>query len=283
MTSIATLPGSTIESRWQWRQAGGILRWLLIAVLMTAPKAFAATHPVPLDKNTDSAKCIECHGDKAKGKVVHSAIAAGCLSCHEIRNNKDATHVKLITATPYKLCLSCHADKDATQIKGTVHEPAVRDCLKCHDPHVAENKNLLLKATAGGEKENLCLSCHKVGVSVPEKGSRHGALDLGCDTCHTTHKTGDPAKFEFAYHLVKSTPQLCIDCHDPKDEALQKSHQNQPFAGANCVQCHDPHQSRSPKLMQAFLHNPFENKMCDTCHQAAKDGKVVLAQAFSRV
>ena len=29
----------------------------------------AAMHPVPLDKNTDSAKCIECHEDKAKGKI----------------------------------------------------------------------------------------------------------------------------------------------------------------------------------------------------------------------
>jgi predicted CXXCH cytochrome family protein len=252
------------------------------AVVIWTPKAFAATHPVPLDQNTDTAKCLECHADKSKGKAVHSAIATGCLSCHEIRNNKDATHVKLITATPYKLCLTCHSDKDATQIKGRVHSPAVRDCLKCHDPHTAENKNQLLKTTSGGEKENLCLSCHKTGVNVAEKGSRHAALDMGCDTCHTTHKTGDPDKHEFLYHLTKSTPQLCIDCHDPKGANLQKAHQNQPFGSADCVQCHDPHQSRSPKLMQAFLHNPFENKMCDTCHQPAKDGKVVLAQADSK-
>ena len=42
--------------------------------------ASAKTHPVPLDKNVDAAKCLECHAEKAKGKAVHSAIATGCLS-----------------------------------------------------------------------------------------------------------------------------------------------------------------------------------------------------------
>src|SRR5208283_1307995 len=80
--------------------------WVLSANLL-----LAATHPVPLDKNITGDKCLECHGDKAKGKFVHSAIATGCLSCHEVRVNKDVTHVKLTTTTPVKLCLTCHADK----------------------------------------------------------------------------------------------------------------------------------------------------------------------------
>jgi predicted CXXCH cytochrome family protein len=256
---------------------------LLAAVLLIgAPQAFAAKHPVPLDPKTDSATCIQCHEDKSKGKAVHSAIAMGCESCHEVRVNRDTTYVKLITATPYKLCLSCHSDKDATQIKGQVHPPAVRDCLTCHDPHTSENKFQLLKATSGGAKENLCLSCHQTGLNVPEKGSRHAALDMGCETCHTTHKTGAIGKREFDFHLTKATPALCLDCHDAQDANLQKAHDNQPFATADCVTCHDPHQSRSPKLMQAFQHNPFENRMCDTCHQPAKDGKVVLTQADAR-
>ena len=102
--------------------------------------ALAKEHPVPLDKNVDSAKCLECHEDKSKGKAVHSAIATGCLSCHEVRVNKDITRVKLITSTPQALCLSCHAEKDAATIKGPVHPPAVRDCIKCHDPHRATTK-----------------------------------------------------------------------------------------------------------------------------------------------
>lgn len=256
---------------------------LLLVAAVSLPHAFARVHPVPLDKNTDGAACVQCHADKSKGKAVHSAMATGCLSCHEIRTSKDVTHVKLITATPYKLCLTCHTDKDASQIKGRVHEPAVRDCLTCHDPHTSDNKNQLRKAISGATKDdNLCLSCHTKGTQLPDKGSRHAALDMGCQTCHTMHKTGDPDKREFAYHLTKSTPQLCVDCHDPKNENLQKSHQKQPFANADCVQCHDPHQSNSPKLLQAFLHNPFENKMCDICHQPAKDGKVLLVKADAK-
>jgi predicted CXXCH cytochrome family protein len=222
------------------------------AFLASASVMFAGVHPVPLDKNTDSAKCAECHEDKAKGKNVHSAIAMGCTSCHEVRVNKDVTRIKLITTTPQALCLTCHADHNAADIKGQVHPPAVRDCLKCHDPHQSDNKNQLLKPTSGDKDQNLCLACHTQGTNTPDKGSRHAALDMGCETCHVTHKTGERGKPEFDYHLTKAAPQLCLDCHDPKDASLIKAHQGQPFATANCVQCHDPHQSAQPHLLQAF-------------------------------
>ncbi len=261
-------------------RAVGLILW--VGLIFGASLVGAATHPVPLDKNTDSAKCIECHEDKAKGKYVHSAIAMGCTSCHEIRVTKDVTRVKLITATPYSLCLTCHADKNAADLKGTIHPPAVRDCLKCHDPHTSDNKNQLLKPTSGGANENLCLTCHKQGLNVPSTGSRHVALDMGCETCHVIHKTGEMGKMEFDYHLTKAAPALCLDCHDAKDEALIKAHQGQPFATANCVQCHNPHQSAQPHLMQAFTHPPFESGSCDTCHAPAKDGKVVLTQSDSK-
>jgi predicted CXXCH cytochrome family protein len=245
---------------------------------LVAPSAFANIHPVPLEKNVDSATCLQCHEEKSKGESVHTAIQTGCLSCHEVRVNKDVTRVKLLTAVPYKLCLTCHTDKDATKIKGHVHSPAVRDCLTCHDPHSSPNKNQLLKATSGGKNENLCLSCHNQGVSTPEKGSRHAALDMGCDTCHITHKTGAELTEENKFHLTKSAPALCLDCHDAKDEALQKAHHNQPFASVSCLQCHDPHESTQPKLMAKFVHPPFAEKNCEICHAPAKDGKVVLTE-----
>jgi predicted CXXCH cytochrome family protein len=260
-----------------WRGLISSLKIVLIALPLAG--AFAAVHPVPLDKNTDAAKCLECHSDKNQGKAVHSAMATGCLSCHEIRVTKDITRVKLTATTPRKLCLSCHSDKDASQIQGHVHEPAVRDCLICHDPHVSNNKNQLLKATSGEKKDNLCLTCHTQGLNVSEKGSRHAALDMGCETCHTTHKTGADPTLENRFHLTKAAPALCVDCHDPKDAALQKSHRNQPFGTANCLQCHDPHQSAAPKLMAKFQHSPFADKSCEMCHAEAKDGKVVLTQA----
>ena len=145
--------------------------------------------------------------------------------------------MKLVTTTPYSLCLTCHADKNAADIKGTVHKPAVRDCLKCHDPHSSDNKFQLVKATAGDQKENLCLACHTTGWNVPEKGSHHTALDMGCETCHVTHETGERGNPEFDYHLTKAPPALCVDCHDPKDAGLQKTHRDQPFGTANCIEC----------------------------------------------
>jgi predicted CXXCH cytochrome family protein len=264
------------------RRYGGIGLGLLGGALLIAVPIYADIHPVPLEKNADSAKCLECHAEKAKGKFVHTAISTGCTSCHEVRVNRDVTRVKLITATTYGLCLTCHKDKNAAELKGTVHPPAVRDCVKCHDPHESDNKYQLLKPTVGAQKENLCLSCHTTGLNVPEKGSRHAALDMGCETCHVTHKTGAAGNPEFDYHLTKSPPALCIDCHDPKDEGLQKAHQNQPFGTANCVQCHDPHQSAMPKLLAKFTHPPFADKQCEVCHAPAKDGKVVLTQADAK-
>ena len=273
---------NSIDSRRvSYRLAGRCLA-LAAMVLLCASSTRADIHPVPLDKNTDSAKCLECHEDKGKGKTVHAAVTAGCTSCHEIRVGKDVTRVKLLTTTPAALCFTCHADKNPAEIKGVVHKPAVRDCLKCHNPHATDTPNLLLKAESGDQKENLCLGCHAIGVHTTEKGSRHAALDAGCDTCHLTHKTGASGELEFVKHLKKNTPALCLDCHDPKDAALVKAHQGQPFEKADCVTCHNPHESAAPKLMQAFLHPPFAEKQCDACHAPAKDGKVVLTQASSK-
>ncbi len=131
---------------------------------------------------------------------------------------------------------------------------------------------------SGDKKTNLCLSCHDTGLNVPKGGSYHAALDMGCDTCHLVHKTGADPTLENRYHLTKTAPAICVDCHDPKDADLQKAHQNQPFGTANCLECHNPHESPAPKLMASFTHEPFADKNCDVCHAPAKDGKVVLTQ-----
>jgi predicted CXXCH cytochrome family protein len=251
------------------------------AIAACSVLAGAAEHPVPLEKNVTAAKCLECHEDKSKGPHVHSAIQLGCTSCHEVRNVKDVTRIKLTATSSGKLCLTCHTDKNAADLKGRVHPPAVRDCVKCHDPHQSKNEKQLLKPVSGEKQENLCLSCHTTGLNVGAKGGRHAALDAGCDTCHTVHKVGDPNKPEFANHLTKSTPALCLDCHDGNDASLQKTHNNQPFATADCVQCHNPHASDRPKLMQAVVHAPFDggNSSCSTCHEPVKNGKITLTAA----
>ena len=177
----------------------------LIVVLALAVSAQAKTHPA-LPEKVDDAKCLECHTAKTKGKAVHSAISIGCSTCHEVRVSNDVTRMKLVAVPAGKLCLQCHADKDASQLKGHVHSPAVRDCLTCHDAHSSDFKNQLLKSPTGEAKENLCLSCHTIGLNVPASGSRHPALDMGCDSCHQSHKVGQ--EMDGVFHLTKSAPAL---------------------------------------------------------------------------
>ncbi len=253
----------------------------LLSLVASAQYAFSGIHPVQLERGTDTPKCLECHEDKAKGKKTHPAVEMGCMTCHLIRNAGETTRVNLKTARVATLCVQCHADKSVPP-RSRVHPPAVQDCLKCHDAHTSANEHLLLKPTSGAKGENLCLECHKQGVNVPDKGSRHAALDMGCETCHVTHKTGKNGQQEFDFHLTKGAPELCVGCHDVKEEKLAQAHKGQPFAGAVCTSCHDPHDSKSPKLMQAYLHSPFADKSCEACHDAAKEGKVVLTQKDSR-
>jgi hypothetical protein len=67
-----------------------VIRFVLaVTTVALGQYAMAAKHPVPLEPKTDSAKCLECHEDKGKGTVVHSAIATGCTSCHNSENNRE--------------------------------------------------------------------------------------------------------------------------------------------------------------------------------------------------
>ena len=190
----------------------------MTALLMglVVPRMEAHTY-LTLDPKADAGKCIQCHADKTKGAFVHAAMAKGCLSCHEVRVTNDVTRVRLTTTSPLALCLTCHADKNAATIKGSVHSPAVRDCLKCHDPHRSENKNLLVKATAGATpQQNLCLTCHNTGVDVPAGGSRHAALDKGCETCHVTHKWAIPLSANSRFTLPRTRRSYALVATMPR-------------------------------------------------------------------
>ena len=75
------------------------LGFVVLVLTFASSAMIAATHPVPLELNMDTPKCLECHENKGKGKAVHSAIQMGCKTCHEVRIAKDVTRVKLTTTT----------------------------------------------------------------------------------------------------------------------------------------------------------------------------------------
>lgn len=64
-------------------------------------------------------------------------------------------------------------------------------------------------------------------------GSKHGANDLTCLTCHLPH--GEAAA---APQLRKAVPELCLDCHTETHPCTVA--QDKVPAGATCVTCHMP-------------------------------------------
>jgi len=113
---------------------------LIVLALGMSSAARAAQHPVPLEKGVQETKCLECHEEKTKAKVVHPAVTMGCFTCHLVRVNANDTRVVLKSGRPAALCITCHDDKKASNPLFKVHPPAVSDCLTCHDPHTSANK-----------------------------------------------------------------------------------------------------------------------------------------------
>jgi predicted CXXCH cytochrome family protein len=231
----------------------------------------------------DFATCTECHGQKASGQVVHAAVQAGCETCHAVETDEEETFVHL-TADGNELCLVCHEEKRAQATQIALHRPLRNGkCVECHEPHSSSNTYLLRRASEGGEAAaNLCLGCHKDIAGQVAKQVSHAAMDMGCSTCHVTHRAEPASNPEGIFHLTKPDPALCLDCHDAKDAAVQATHAGQPLAVARCTECHNPHGSDRTKLINNFVHLPFAEKQCDTCHSTPQEGKVVLVEGARR-
>lgn len=257
---------------------------LLNVVAATSPQR--SGHPpikTPGGGAPDVAACAQCHTRIASGPVVHAAVQAGCDSCHVVEKDEEETLVRL-TAETNELCFICHEDKRPHATQTALHRP-VRSgkCVDCHDPHSSSNTHLLRRAMEGREAtENLCLGCHKEIAEQVSKAIPHAAIDLGCATCHVTHKAEPTGDAEGVFHLTKREPALCLDCHEVKEAAVQAAHLNQPTTTARCTECHNPHGSERTKLLNNFVHLPFAEKQCDICHSAPGEGKVALVEGARR-
>lgn len=229
----------------------------------------------------DFSTCASCHTDMSSGSVVHPALELGCEGCHGVDQVEgDESALIYPMAEGNQLCFNCHEDKKPRPSQLSVHTPVkTGPCTTCHDPHSSENASLLQMAPEGREAgENLCLTCHAEIASHVQRPVQHMAVDMGCLTCHVTHKSEAEDTWEANFHLVEAQPGLCGNCHDVEDTALQEAHFGQPFGSARCTRCHNPHGSDRAKLINAFAHMPFEEKMCEVCHNEPQEGIVSLIE-----
>ena len=267
-------------------QFGGLVAASLLFVWEISAQIPIDHPPLPEEEgNIDYTVCALCHEDKKTGNVVHPAVEIGCESCHEVEQEEDDSSAILrLTTKGNELCFTCHSDQQPAPTNLTVHMPVrTGSCLTCHDPHTSENASLLrLPAASREADENLCLGCHKGIAAQVAKPTEHMAIDMGCATCHTTHKSEPADRHEGVFHLNQSQPELCANCHDVEDIDLKKTHFDQPFDTARCSRCHNPHGSEREKLINTFAHLPFEMKQCEICHSAPIAGKVSVNEDGSR-
>ncbi len=124
----------------------------------------------------------------------------------------------MLRLEPTERCFSCNVvTKDELKKLEFVHEPAINNCVGCHDGHGANNAKML-KA----ETPQLCYPCHEDIKEIAESSKyQHGAVSKqdGCSHCHTPHAS------TVQYRLKDTAMTLCMSCHDKpqqisKDEVL---------------------------------------------------------------
>jgi len=237
------------------------------------PDAEAGVHegfniPLPHSGKIDS--CNPCHGFSQGGLTLKSKVSDLCLSCHKIGTKS------LRSAT-----------------RKNEHTNSVTpNCVKCHDPHVSFNRNLLRSfkdtCTSCHEKYGKaplhdsvgtveCVSCHDPHSSANEKMLKEDAENL-CAQCHG--KVIKPGKYPVSFHAPVRDGK-CFDCHSAHpgefspmlltwgDELCARCHadtSSKMFKGGKaCLDCHNAHLSASSKrLLKADAWS-----ICVECHEAS--------------
>ncbi len=105
-----------------------------------------------------------------------------------------------------------------------------------------------------------CLTCHSE-FSKPSKYD-HGALSIGCNTCHMAVKDKRHPEQNNSIKLVQDMPLLCYGCH--KKSKFQAKYVHSPAAEGNCTFCHNPHRSSLSNLLVSERPD-----LCYKCHDKA--------------
>jgi predicted CXXCH cytochrome family protein len=192
---------------------------------------------------------------------------------------------------PMELCFSCHiiTKEELTEFEH-VHEPAKGNCFGCHDPHGADNRDML-KAQA----PELCYPCHEdIKKLAEESKHKHNVVGEpgGCLKCHTPHASTVPSG-------LKQVPMnLCISCHDKPvgldkddvmkpftDEVANKKFMHGPVGQKDCKGCHITHGSNHFRLLMKEyppqFYSPFKKSNYDLCFSCHEETLVQTAETAS--
>ncbi len=176
-------------------------------------------------------------------------------------------------------CLECHEDQMLPT--SNVHHRimsfelvgGVRSgCEACHGPggaHMEEGDPSKIFSFANAtpeESSQACLTCHKSLQAMDFNLGDHATNEVGCSDCHSTHNESG---------LVKSDPELCMDCHrDIMAKVNFPSRHPLREGKMKCSSCHAHHGS----MMQNLKTHERLNDMCINCH-GDKQGPFIFEHA----
>lgn len=159
----------------------------------------------------------------------YAEAGVGCQTCH----GPGSAHMKGKTPDEKKAAILLPSALKTPQQKLSL-------CGRCHGEYTADGKPFAEGFKPGDDL--FALPGFKLTeITTPGpmqqlnelEGSKHGANDVTCLTCHTSHET-----MAAAPQLRKAVPDLCLDCH--KDNHPCTVAADKIPAGANCATCHMP-------------------------------------------
>jgi len=231
--------------------------------------------------NLEAARCTACHNAHGsntqkllKANFIHSPVQeSACDSCH----TKNEKEIK-IAKNDSSLCLTCHSEFEEGLKYKSVHSPFKSQCISCHNPHLSDFKNLLIKRA-----EQLCSDCHKEEAKLAESHF-YQLIGQKCLQCHSPHFSNQPKlisdinihkPFEEGNckicHLKPKENKtrlfypgniLCYSCHTEYEKDFTYKHYP---VSENCNNCHLPHISKLKKLLKQGT-----PELCFTCHVEKK-------------
>lgn len=194
----------------------------------------------------DIASCDSCHTDYGGNttsveKWVHGAMSLGCQTCHEPHKSEQEA---LLKRPQMETCMDCHQIEPVLDRPYHATAKSGEDrCGKCHDPHMAGNRLLLVDSDTYRHRK--LINVEPVSIHAPFKNHE-------CAKCHVVEELN---------RVRDDIDSVCQSCHaEVIEQAPSTAHK--PIKEGKCVACHNPHDSARPNLVRVTA-----EKMCFTCHK----------------